>query len=124
MKNLFLTITAFFCFSAVSFASSIGDGSLEILKTEKIYLSLESEIQKEFILATTFSTETESVSMLFESNVSMVQVYNLNGELEMMFPIGSNDVSLGLSLFKSGEYRMGFVVDGMDGVQFTKLTVK
>ena len=124
MKNLFLIIATVLSFSATAFASNIGDGSLAILKSERIDLSVESEIQKEFILSTSFSAKEESVNMVFDSNVEMVQVYNTNGELEMMFPVGSDNVSLGLSLFENGQYRMGFVVDGMDDVQFTKLVVK
>ena len=124
MKNLFLIIATVISFTTLSFASNIGDGSLAIVKSERVDLSLESEGQKEFILSSSFNVEEENVSMNFVSEVSMVQIFNSEGELEMMFPIGSTKVNLGMSLFEDGEYRMGFMVDGMEEVQFTKLTVK
>ncbi len=124
MKNLFLILVTVISFTTLSFASNIEDGSLAIVKSERVELSLESEGQKEFILSSSFNVEDENVAMNFVSEVSMVQIFNSEGELEMMFPIGSTKVNLGMSLFEDGEYRMGFMVDGMEDVQFTKLTVK
>ena len=124
MKNLFLILATVISFSTLSFASNIGDGSLAIVKSERVELSLESEGQKEFILSSSFNIEEENISMNFVSEVSTVQIFNKEGELEMMFPIGSTKVNLGMSLFEDGDYRMGFVVEGMDDIQFTNLTVK
>jgi len=124
MKNLFLIFATVLSFTTVSFASNIGDGTLAIVKTERVELSLENEGQKEFILSSSFNVEDENVAMTFAAEVSMVQIFNTDGELEMMFPIGSTKVNLGMSLFEDGQYRMGFLVDGMDDVQFTNLTVK
>ena len=124
MKNLFLILATVISFTTAATASNIGDGTLAIVKSERVELTLESEGQKEFILASSFNMEDENVAMTFTAEVSMVQIFNTDGELEMMFPIGSTKVNLGLSLFEDGDYRMGFMVDGMDDVQFTNLTVK
>lgn len=124
MKNLILVLTAIVSFSTASFATNIEDGTLSIVKSERVTLTLEAEGQREFILSSSFNVEEENVSMNFASKVSMVQVFNKEGDLEMMFPIESTKVNLGMSLFEDGEYRMGFMVDGMDDIQFTKLTVK
>ncbi len=123
MKNLFLILTTVISFTTLSFASNIGD-ELAIVKSERVVVTLETEGQKEFILSSSFNVEDENVAMNFVSEVSMVQIYNKEGELEMMFPIGSTKVNLGMSLFEDGEYRMGFMVEGMDDIQFTNLTVK
>ncbi len=124
MKNLFLILVTLLSFTSTSLASNIGDGEISVVKTEKVELTLESEGQKEFILKSTFNVEDDNVDMMFKSTVSMVQIYNETGELEMMFPIGSTKVSLGLSLFDGGEYRMGFIVEGIEDVQFTNLKIK
>ena len=123
MKNLFLILTTVISFTTLSFASNIGD-DLAIVKSERVVVTLETEGQKEFILSSSFNVEDENVAMNFVSEVSMVQIYNKEGVLEMMFPIGSTKVNLGMSLFEDGEYRMGFMVEGMDDIQFTNLTVK
>ena len=124
MKNLFLILATVLSFTTAAYASNIGDGTLSLVKTERVELSLESEGQKEFILSSSFNVEDENVSMTFTAEVSMVQIYNTDGDLEMMFPIGSTKVNLGMSLFEDGQYRMGFLVDGMEDVQFTNLSIK
>ena len=124
MKNIFLIIATVLSFTATTFASNIEEGALAIIKSERIELSLESAAQREFILSTNFNADRESIEMVFDSEVSMVQVYNVDGELEMIFPVGSEKLNLGLSLFEDGQFRMGFMVEGTDEIQFTNLTVK
>ncbi len=123
MKNLILTIAILFSFSSVN-ASNIGDGTLSIINNSNLELSLENEGQKFLIISTEFNTEYENISMIFNSSVNMIQVFNTEGEMEMMLPIGSEEVDLGMSLFQSGDYKLGFMVEGIDEVQFTNLLVK
>lgn len=124
MKNLLLTITAILGLSAVSFSSNIVDGSLMIVESSKIEVTLENEGQKEFIISSVYKAEDNTIAMVFESDVEMIQIFNIEGELEMMFPVDSADVNLGMSLFEKGAYRMGFTVNGISEVQFTKLQVR
>ncbi len=124
MKSLILVLATILSISNTILASNIGDGALAIVKTDKVEISLESEGQKEFILASVFNVENDNVDMTFNSDVSMVQIFNSEGELEMMFPIGSSKVSFGMSLFENGHYKMGFVIEGVEDIQFTSLTIK
>ena len=124
MKNLILTIATVLSFSAASIASNIGDGTLAIVKSDKVEMTLENESQKNFIVSSVFEAENDNIAIVFESNVSMIQLFNNEGELEMMFPVESTDVNLGMSLFEEGSYRMGFVVEGISEVQYTNLQVK
>jgi len=123
MKNFILTIAILFSFTAVN-ASNIGDGELSLLNNDNVELSLENAGQKFLIISTEFNTEYDNISMIFNSSVNMIQVFNLQGELEMMLPIGSAEVDLGMTLFNKGEYKLGFMVEGNDEVQFTNLSVK
>jgi len=124
MKNLILTIAAVLSLASFSFASNIEDGSLAIVKSESIEVRLENENQKEFILSSNFESANSNIALEFDANVSMIQVYNMNGDLEMMLPIGSTKVNLGMSLFSKGTYRIGFMVEGLSEVQFTSLQIK
>ena len=121
MKNLFLTIAIVLSFSASALASNIIDNAT-LLSTEKVELSMEAT--SGFILSTTYNVEAEDVALVFETNVSMVQIFNSNGELEMTFPVGSDELNLGLSLFEAGQYKVGFLVEGNEEVQFTNLLIK
>ncbi len=124
MKNLILTFATVLSFTAVSFASNIGDGSLSIVKTTSVELTLENEGQKEFIVSSVFESENDNIAMVFESDVTTIQIFNMDGELEMVFPVGTTEVNLGMSLFDEGAYRMGFTIEGLSEVQFTNLQVK
>jgi len=110
MKNLLLIIAIAISFTANALASNI---ELNVTKESK-----------EFILSTTVDTSKETVQFVFESNVSMIQVFNTAGDIEMILPIGSDVVDLGLSLFNPGTYKLGFVVDGIDDMQFSNLIIR
>ena len=124
MKNLILIIATVLSFTSGAFASNIGDGTLAIVKSTKVTMTLENESQKEFIISSVFEAENDNIAMVFESSVEMIHVYNNDGELEMMFPVGSTEVNLGMSLFTEGSYKMGFQVEGLSEVQFTSVQVK
>ena len=108
----------------ISFATNIEDGSLAIVKSEKVEVVLENETQKDFIVSSRFETHNNNIAMEFESTVNMIQVYNDGGDIEMMIPIGSTKVNLGMSLFDKGSYRIAFTIEGLSEVQFTNLEVK
>ena len=124
MKNLFLTIATVISFATITFASNIGEGELAIVDSETVVVTLDNKTQKEFIISSAFEADKDNIVMVFDSKVSMIQVFNTDGELEMMLPIESNEVNLGMSLFDQGSYRMGFSVEGISEVQFTNLKVK
>ena len=124
MKNLLLIITLALSFSTTALASNIGDDKLSLIKSDKVEVSLDNIGQKSFILFSAINTDKETLQFIFDNNVSLIQVYDLDGELEMVLPIGSEEVDLGLSLFNEGSYKLGFMVDGIDDMQFTNLKIK
>lgn len=105
----------------MSFASNIGDN--DSANEAKVELTLENEGQKEFIRSFIFEAENDNIAIVFNSEVESIQVYNQEGELEMLFPVGSSEVNLGMSLFNEGSYRMGFAVAGDSAIQYTNLQV-
>lgn len=124
MKNLFLILAIASIFFTSETVYGFGDGDLAIIKSSIAEVSLENENQKKFILFSSIDTDTETLQFIFENSVSMIQVYSDGGDLEMVLPIGSDEVDLGLSLFDAGNYKLGFMVDGIDEMQFTNLKIK
>lgn len=124
MKNLLLILAIATSFSTATFASNIGAGDLAVIKTEKVEITLTNKGQKEFIISTKFEEDRNQIAMEFQANVSLIQVFDENGDVEMILPIGSENVNLGMSLFDEGEYQVGFMVDGYDEIQLTKLLIK
>ena len=124
MKNLLLIISIAISFSTTALASNIGDDKLSIIKNDNVELSYTDVSQKAVILFSAINTNKEALELIFDKNVSMIQVFDMEGELEMMLPIGSNEVDLGLSLFEPGTYKLGLMVDGLDEIQFTNMMIK
>lgn len=123
MKNTILSTIAILFFSAVSFASNIGDGTLAMVKNESITFSLNNENQRDLIKSSIFNDTQNQLSFEFESEVHMITIINENDEIEMMFPVSSKKVNLGLSLFNQGLYKMGFLIEGQNEVQYTSITI-
>lgn len=124
MKNLLLIISIAISFSTTALASNIGDDKLSIINNDNVELSYTDASQKAVILFSAINTNKEALELIFDKNVSMIQVFDMEGELEMMLPIASNEVDLGLSLFEPGTYKLGLMVDGLDEIQFTNMMIK
>lgn len=124
MKNLVLIFTILFGFNSLVSATNIGDGDKKLVEAEKVTVSVDLNFDTDFIISSVYNTEKENLEFMFENEVSMIQVMNENGDIEMMLPIMGKDVSLGLSLFEKGSYKMGFMVEGETEVQVTDLVVR
>lgn len=123
MKNFIITFATILCFSAVSFASNIGDGTLSIIKNESVTFTLTEQNQKELIISSIYNDENNQLSFEFESEVQMISIINANEEIEMMVPVSSKKINLGLSLFDQGSYKMGFLIEGENEVQYTSISI-
>jgi len=110
MKNLLLIITIVCSFNLTAFASNIE-------------VNIEKE-SKDFILSSSIDANKATVNFVFESKVSIIQVFNNAGEIEMVLPINSEIVDLGLSLFPAGTYKLGFVVEGFEEMQFSHIIIE
>lgn len=124
MKNLLLIIAIATSLSSETFASNMEYGGPTLVKTEKVEIILGNEGQRGFIISTTFEEERNQIAMVFETTVSMIQIFDANGEIEMILPVGSQNINLGMSLFEGGLHQVGFMVDGIDEIQFTTITIK
>lgn len=121
MKNLILIIAAVFSFSISASASNIG-GKATILTSEKVVLSVDKPA--DYIKSSTYNSDSEDIALVFKSVVSTVQIYNDKNEMVMTFPAGTDQLNLGLTLFESGLYKVGFLIEGQNEFQFTNLIVK
>ena len=123
MKNILLIISIILSFTFSTLASNIGDGLTSLVSNENLELSVETTNEK-FILFSTVDSQKETVQFIFENTVTMISVFNADGELEMILPVDSDKVYLGLSLFSSGKYKLGFMLVGSDEMLLTNLEIK
>ena len=123
MKNFFLTIVTVLIATSALQASNIGDGALSLIKNNVLSLSLENEAQKSLIISSKYIQNDKCIAIEFNGKLEMIQIYNSEGDIELMFPVASKKVNLGLSLFESGKYKMGFMIDGESEIQFANISI-
>lgn len=120
MKNLFLTITlSLFFFSAVT----AGDGKVEVMSSSAVSITV-TENMADFIISSKFNLEDENVDMVFASNINMIQIFDTEGKMISIIPIGSDELRMGLSLFDKGNYKLGFLIEGEADIQYADISVK
>lgn len=123
MKNFLLTFATILASIASLHATNIGDGEISLIKNEILSFSLDNEGQRDMIISTVYNNNEKCITMEFESELVMIQLYNSNGELDLMFPVSSKKVNLGMSLFNAGTYTIGFMVDGKSKVEYAQISI-
>lgn len=121
MNNLIFTIITVLSFAGTSLASNIG-GKATILSSEKVVITIDKVA--DYIKSSSYNADSEDIEMVFKTVVTMVQIYDNNDEFIMAFPAGTEELNLGLTLFDSGRYKVGFLVAGQSEYQFTSLLIK
>ncbi len=124
MKNLLILVVLTFSFSVSALGNNIADGKVKIVENAKVEFTVSEGFDLDFILSSGYNDESEKLEFLFDATINMIQVYNDLGELEMVLPISSKKLSLGMSLFDQGNYKIGFVLDNTDEVKYTELLVR
>jgi len=65
-------------------------------------------------------------NLVFETNasISFIQIFNQDGELEFQLPVMSNKVTISQSIMGDGEYKLGFMIEGLTDIQFMDISAK
>ena len=121
MKNLILIL---FVLTSIASTVSATSGPTELFKHADVEATVEVTAERNYILFSSYNTANKMMDFILENPVKMVQIFKENGDLEMMVPVMSDEVSLGLTQFAKGTYKVGFILEGVDTPQFMNLTVK
>lgn len=118
MKNLLTILTVLTLTVSTAFATAtpkvlISNDNFEVVTFEKL----------DIFTATVFDKETENLVFDTKANISLVQIFNTNGEIEFQLPVMSNNVQINKNLFDAGTFKLGFVLEGQSEVHFTKVTM-
>ena len=119
MKNL-LTTTLIILIALTGLFGGITPSS-KIINTEKVIVI--SAIEGLFESAS-FDEESDLMRFTTNTDISVIQIMNAEGELEFQLPVMTNDVQLNTNLFGSGEFKLGFVMQGENQVYYTKGNIK
>jgi len=120
MKTLIIALLVLLSFSL---NASIGNGIPSLIENEYLTLSLENETNSSMFQSATYNVNENCIALEFNEKLELIHLFNEKGETEMLFPVASNKVNLGLSLFESGNYKMGFTIEGKEGLQFADISI-
>lgn len=124
MKNLILTLTAVMIIANTMAASNIGDGDIKLIDVTEILVTGNSDLTESFIQFSEFNEESQDIEFIFDQSIQIIHVMNSKGEVEMILPVMSNEVSIGMSLFEKGSYKMGFQTEDSSEMVYTDLLVR
>lgn len=124
MKNQVLNILVFLFITSASFANNNPETGMKLLDNQKVFVSLSNADQSNIFSTVNYNVQDKNIEFETNEDISHVQIFNSDGALEFQLLVDSNKVKLGKSLFGEGDYKLGFIIDGADKVQFTNVTVK
>lgn len=121
MKNLILNLLFALSLSSISFANN-DPAKVILLESQDVVLSLSNADQ--INIFTTIDSNSNTIDFASNDEINFVQIFDEEGELQFQLMVDSKKVHLGKSLFKSGNYKLGFLIKGQSDVYFSDLEVK
>ena len=117
MKNLIstLVITTIFLTSALASINPEAD----IISNEVATVT-----SLEILSSASFDSESESFEFQTLTDITLIQIFDNQGNMEFQLPVMSNSVKLNKNLFSTGEYKLGFVIEGDSNVHLSTVTIK
>jgi len=119
MKNLITIFAVLTLALTTSFASTTPE---VIISTETVEVVTIEAL--DFFVSADFNNDTENLAFTTTKSISVVQIFNAAGEMEFQLPVMSDNVQINKNLFGSGDYKLGFLLDGETQVHFTEVSIK
>jgi hypothetical protein len=124
MKNCISTLVLSVVAITLSTAAINPIVNATLISNASVEVSIDDALSDLFITA-----EYDDVQSYFEfsvqKNISFIQIFDNDGQLHFQLPVLSNNVKISKNLFRaSGEYKLGFMIDGIENVQFSTVTIK
>jgi len=119
MKNLItiiavLTITFTSAFATTTPETLISSGDVKVVtvKTSAIFTTAN------------YDATTENLNFTTNDNISVIQIFDAEGNLEFSLPVMSDSVKINKNLFGTGTYQLGFILEGQSQMHATTVTVE
>ena len=119
MRNL-ITIIAVL---AITFTSALATNPENtLISTDEIVVVTIGEL--EIFSSAHFDAETENLSFTTNDDISVIQIFNADGDLEFQLPVMSDNVKINKNLFGEGTFQLGFILEGESQLHTTLVTLK
>ena len=119
MKNLItiitvLTITFTSAFATTTPETLISSTDVEVVSVGNLDIFASAE----------FDAASDNLSFTTNDDISVIQIFDADGNMEFQLPVMSNNVKINKNLFNDGVSKVGFILEGNSQVHFTTVTVK
>ena len=119
MKNIITTLTII----TLTLTSVFANTTPEVLiSTSDIEVVTVNDL--DIFSSSMFDAETKSLVFNTNDDISVVQIFDGEGELIFQLPVMSDNVQIKKNLFDAGEYKLGFVLEGETEVHLTDVTIR
>jgi hypothetical protein len=119
MKNLITIIAALTLTVSTAFASTTPTA---LISTDNVVVVAIGQL--DFFTSAEFDAASDVLSFRTNDDISMIQIFNAAGEMEFQLPVMSDNVKINKNLFGTGEYKLGFVLQGQSQLHTTLVTIK
>jgi len=129
MKKLLLPLLL----SLVSLSTSLGANPIKtknkgnvvkavaIFKTAEVEFYMAETAASDFFSHAGFNTETDNVEFVTKDEIKYLQIFNQKGKLQYQLPVMSNKLKISRKMFNTGVYKIGFIVQGGNNIEFSNL---
>lgn len=124
MKNLLINLLFLLSFATVSFATANPGELFKLLDNRNVTITLSNADQINVFNTVAFNVQDDNLEFETENDISFVQIFNKSGDLEFQLLVDSNKVKIGKSLFGEEDYKIGFLIEGEENIQFTDVRFK
>ena len=119
MKNLITIIAVLALTFTTAFATNPEN---TLISTDVVVVVTIGDL--EIFSSAQFDAETENLSFTTNAAISVIQIFNTDGEMEFQLPVMSDNVKINKNLFGEGTYKLGFILQGQSQLHTTLVTVK
>jgi len=124
MKSLLLVLSSVVFSLTVASATNYPAGNITFLEDESMEVDID-HTTSDFLLTATYNTRQSRLEFTSVSDIKFIQIFSSDNELQYQLPVLSNKVKISKSLFPgSGDYKLGFMIEGEEAIQFTSVKIK
>jgi len=123
MRHLLIVLIALSLSSLKADGKIILGSAYPIIETASITVSLLDIDQKKFFEHAAFDYENNNLEFEAFEKIKYIQIYDAEDKLKFQIPVMSKSVFISRKLFKSGSYKLGFMIEGHDQIEFTTVEV-
>jgi len=112
MKNFITVLAVTIITSSVAFATTTPE--TDMISVDNL----------EVLESADYNADNETLDFTTKSDISMIQIFDLDGTMVFQLPVMSNYVQINKNLFDKGSHKLGFIMQGTNQIHFTHVTIK